>query len=184
MEINVYVDMDGVQAIYGLGDSIEEMSKVGYFRNRPVQKNVIDFIKKLSEDDRFNVAILSAVFDDDHSKEEKRQWLIENGLGGVNAIFTPCGACKAYYITTSGLNILIDDYSKNLFEWESQGKNFLGIKFDNGINGNSGKWKSHGGFVLKKEMSAEAMCWFMGVVAEMMEAAYRIFIVNNGCLIV
>lgn len=171
MEINVYVDMDGVQAIYGLGDSIEEMSKVGYFRNRPVQKNVIDFIKMISADERFNVAILSAVFDDNHSKEEKKQWLIENGLGGVDAIFTPCGACKADYVKTSGLNILIDDYSKNLLEWENQGKNFLGIKFDNGINGNIGKWKHRRGIVLSKEMSAEDMCWMLRIVAEMAEAA-------------
>ena len=171
MKVNIYVDMDGVQAVYGVNDTVEMMSKIGYFRNRPLQKNVIDFIKKLSTDRRFNVAILSAVFDDNHSKEEKKQWLIENGLGGVDAIFTPCGACKADYIKTVGLNILIDDYSKNLLEWENQGKNFLGIKFDNGINGNIGKWKSHGGLVLSREMSAEDMCWMMGMVAEMVEAA-------------
>lgn len=171
MDINVYVDMDGVQAVYGAGDTVEEMSAVGYFRNRPVQKNVIDFIKMIDADERFNVAILSAVFDDDHSKEEKKQWLIENGLGGVDAIFTPCGACKADYIKTSGINILIDDYSKNLLEWEKQGKNFLGIKFDNGINGNIGKWKSRRGIVLSKEMSAEDMCWMMRIVAEMVEVA-------------
>lgn len=171
MKINIYVDMDGVQAVYGVGDSVEKMSEVGYFRNRPAQENVIEFIKKISADERFNVAILSAVFDDDHSKEEKKQWLIENGLGGVDVIFTPCGACKADYVETSGLNILIDDYSKNLIEWENQGKNFRGIKFDNGINGNTGKWKSRKGIVLKKEMSAEDMCWMMRIVADMIKAA-------------
>lgn len=171
MDVNVYVDMDGVQAVYGAGDTVEKMSAVGYFRNRPVQKNVIDFIKMIDADERFNVAILSAVFDDDHSKEEKKQWLIENGLGGVDAIFTPCGACKADYVKTSGMNILIDDYSKNLLEWESQGKNFLGIKFDNGINGNIGKWKSRRRLVLSKEMSAEDMCWMIRIVTEIVEAA-------------
>ena len=70
--MNIYVDMDGVQAVYGVGDSVEKMSEVGYFRNRPAQENVIEFIKKLSADERFNVAILSAVFDDGHSKEEKK----------------------------------------------------------------------------------------------------------------
>lgn len=157
MDVNVYVDMDGVQAVYGAGDTVEKMSAVGYFRNRPVQKNVIDFIKMISADERFNVAILSAVFDDDHSKEEKKQWLIENGLGGVDAIFTPCGACKADYVKTSGLNILIDDYSKNLLEWENQGKNFLGIKFDNGINGNFGKWKEHNGLCLNYKMTTDEL---------------------------
>ena len=100
---------------------------------------------------------MSAVFDDNHSKEEKKQWLIENGLGGVNAIFTPCGSCKADYVTTSGLNILIDDYSKNLFEWENYGKNFLGIKFDNGINGKNGKWKKHGEICLSYKMNVKEL---------------------------
>lgn len=171
MKINVYVDMDGVQAVYGANDTVEKMAEVGYFLNRPVQKNVIDFIKKLSTDRRFNVAILSAVFDDDHSKEEKKQWLIENGLGGVDAIFTPCGARKGDYVKTEGLNILIDDYSKNLLEWENQGKNFLGIKFDNGINGKNGKWKNRRGIVLSKEMTAEDMCWVIRIVADIVEAA-------------
>lgn len=57
MKVNIYVDMDGVQAVYGDGDTVEKMSEVGYFRNRPVQKNVIDFIKKISADERFYVAI-------------------------------------------------------------------------------------------------------------------------------
>lgn len=171
MKINIYVDMDGVQAVYGDGDTVEKMSEVGYFRNRPVQKNVIDFIKKISADERFYVAILSAVFDDDHSKEEKKQWLIENGLGGVDTIFTPCGACKADYIKTVGLNILIDDYSKNLLEWENQGKGFMGIKFDNGINGNIGKWKRRRGIVLNKEMSPEDMCWMMKNLQHIVKSA-------------
>lgn len=171
MKINIYVDMDGVQAVYGTNDTVEKMSEVGYFRNRPVQKNVIDFIKMLSADGRLNVAILSAVFDDNHSREEKKQWLMNNGLGGVEAIFTPCGVCKADYVKASGLNILIDDYTKNLLEWENQGENFLGIKFDNGINGNNGKWKNYGGLVLNKEMSAEDMYCLMKVVAIMVEAA-------------
>lgn len=157
MKVNIYVDMDGVQAVYGVNDTVEMMSKIGYFRNRPVQKNVIDFIKMLSADGRFNVVILSAVFNDDHSKKEKKQWLIENGLGEVEAIFTPCGSCKADYVTTSGLNILIDDYSKNLFEWENHGKNFLGIKFDNGINGKNGKWKKHGGICLSYKMNVKEL---------------------------
>ena len=171
MKINVYVDMDGVQAVYGANDSVEKMSQVGYFRNRPVQQNVIDFIKLLNKDERFKVAILSAVFDDDHSKEEKKHWLIENGLGGVDAIFTPCGVCKANYVKTSGLNILIDDYTKNLIEWENQGRGFLGIKFDNGINGKNGKWKKRGGLVLRKKMSAEEMYEMIEEFSEIIKIA-------------
>ena len=169
--VNVYVDMDGVQAVYGVNDSVEKMSEIGYFRNRPVQRNVIDFIKLLAKDRRFNVAILSAVFNDEHSANEKKQWLEENGLGGVDAIFTPCGACKGDYVEKDGFNILIDDYSKNLFEWESQGKNFLGIKFNNGINGKGGNWKCHGGIVMNKELSAGEMYWMMRVVAECVKVA-------------
>ena len=171
MKINVYVDMDGVQAIYGKDDSLDKMSEIGYFRNRPVQKNVIEFIKMMVRDNRFNVAILSAVFEDEHSAKEKKQWLAENGLGGVDAMFTPCGVCKGKYVKTEGLNILIDDYSKNLFDWEDYGKNFMGIKFYNGINGKNGKWKSHGGMVMSKELSAREMYWMMQGVEEMIRVA-------------
>lgn len=89
----------------------------------------------------------------------------------MDAIFTPCGACKADYVKTSGLNILIDDYTKNLLEWENQGRNFLGIKFDNGINGNIGKWKNRRGIVLRKEMSAEYMTERMGWLITMVKIA-------------
>ena len=164
--VNVYVDMDGVQAIYGAGDTVEKMSEVGYFRNRPVQENVVDFIKLLSADKCFNVSILSAVFDDNHSGKEKMLWLKENGLEKINVIFTPCGSCKGEYVNSEGLNILIDDYTKNLFEWEKQGKNYLGIKFDNGINGRIGNWKRHGGIVINKDMSPCEMLWIMRVVYE------------------
>ncbi len=64
-----------------------------------------------------------------------------------------------------------DDYSKNLFEWESKGKDFLGIKFDNGINCNAGKWRKHGGIVMSKDMSPGEMYWMMRVVVESMRVA-------------
>lgn len=163
---NIYVDMDGVQAVYGVNDSVETMSEIGYFRNRPVQKNVIDFIKMMLRDQRFHVSILSAVFQDEHSATEKKQWLVENGLGGVKTIFTPCGARKGDYVDGDGMNILIDDYSRNLIDWETCGENFKGIKFDNGINGTKGTWKKRGGIVLSKELSAGEMYGFMRGMVE------------------
>lgn len=127
--------------LYGEENSVEKMSPIGYFRNRPVQENVIDFIKLMEADRRFNIEILSAVFDDEHSAIEKKRWLVDNGLGEVDTLFTPCGARKRDYVETEGLNILIDDYTNNLLDWEEKGNNYLGIKFDNGINGRVGKWK-------------------------------------------
>lgn len=83
MKINIYVYMNGVQTVYGGNDNVEIISQVGYFRGRPAQQNVIDFIKLINKDERFNVAILSAVFDDGHSKKEKiadhREWTGRRG---------------------------------------------------------------------------------------------------------
>ena len=56
----------------------------------------------------------------------------------------PYGVPKLDYIILreDTTNILIDDFSKNLHEWE-KGKNNIGIKYYNGINGNHGTWKGN-----------------------------------------
>ncbi len=155
--VNVYVDMDGVQAVYGFEDSVEEMSRPGYFRNRPVHDNVIELMRKLEENPRFKVSVLSAVFEDSHSENDKKLWLEKQGLGDVSRIFVPYGENKADYVSHDGKNILIDDFSKNLFEWEQNGENFIGVKFLNEGNGTKGSWFRRGGYSLNMNMSSDKM---------------------------
>lgn len=155
--INVYIDMDGVQTVYDKSDTVEEMMQEGYFSSRQPHKEVIDFIKSLIKDDRYTVTVLSAVFTDSHSVLEKAIWLEEQGLSSVDKMFVPCGVPKSNYVKSEEMNILIDDFSKNLFEWENAGKNFFGIKFMNEANGENGTWRKHAGASLDYSMNAIAL---------------------------
>lgn len=154
--INIYIDMDGVQTIF-TDDSFDVVSKKGYFASRPCRKEAVELVKKLSESSYFNVYILSAVLQDDHSEKEKISWLENQGLGNIPRIFIPYGEKKGDYVKKEGRHILIDDYSKNLLEWETMGENFVGIKFLNGINGNHGSWKRFGGYCISHTQSADLL---------------------------
>ena len=170
-KINIYVDMDGVIAEYGFGDSVEEMAAPGYFAGRPVCANAVEAVRMLDRDPRFNVFILSAVFADDHSIEEKSGWLRENGLGSVVSCFVPYGEKKGDYVEKSGINILVDDFSKNLFDWESMGPDFYGIKFTNAGNGCKGSWMERGGFTVSHRMTAEYIYLVISGIAEGLRTA-------------
>ncbi|MCQ2538616.1 MAG: hypothetical protein MJ124_09470 [Lachnospiraceae bacterium] len=156
-KVNIYIDMDGVQAVYGFEDSLEDMYQPGYFRNRPSYENMIEVIKLLKEDPRYDVTVLSAVFPDGSNTADKQIWLKEQGLGDVAACFVPYGSVKADYADPERVNILIDDFSKNLFEWEDAGKNFYGIKFLNEGNGTNGTWDAAGGFTVNYRMPKERL---------------------------
>ena len=171
-QINIYIDMDGVQAVYGKGDTVEEMGKPGYFRSRPVQENVIELMQALNIDEHINLIILSSVFKDDHSAADKLMWLMEQDLGDVRVVFVPEGESKAEHAFTGGLNILIDDFSKNLFEWESKGPGYVGIKFLNGINGTKGSWVKRNGFTLDASMPADELYDKIVEISDRLEQHY------------
>lgn len=151
--INIYVDMDGVQTVYNKDDLVEDMMQPGYFISRQAHPEVIAFLKYLCQDNRFKVTILSAVFADSHSAYEKALWLKQQGLSNVDTMFVPCGVPKSSFIANDALNILIDDFSTNLFQWEAAGSNFLGIKFLNESNGVNGTWRAHHGATLSYTMT-------------------------------
>ena len=155
--INVYIDMDGVQTVYNKDDLVDDMKKPGYFISRQPHEQVLDFIRALDEDPRFSVTVLSAVFCDAHSVFEKATWLYTNGISDVNCMFVPCETKKCDYVDGSQMNVLIDDYSKNLIEWEAAGENFRGIKFLNEANGINGTWNARGGATLHYQMSADEL---------------------------
>jgi 5'(3')-deoxyribonucleotidase len=163
--------MDGVQAVYGSEDTVGSMEQRGYFLNRPVHHNTIQLVRHLLQDEGFRVVILTAVFQDDHSLEEKQRWLKARGLGNVETCFVPCGESKGNYVEHQGINLLIDDFSKNLFEWEKEGTGFYGIKFENGINGTKGTWRAHGGFRVDYRMSGEELYQKIQAIAGKLRAA-------------
>lgn len=146
----IFFDMDGVLAKWNEQASIEETAQRGYFLQREPEEKMIRVVKRISEN--FDVNILSSVYQDDHSIKEKIEWLQKVGLEGIGQIFVPYGDNKADYIQP-GYNFLVDDFTKNLREFERIPGNF-GIKFYNGINGTKGSWD---GFRIDHRMSEERL---------------------------
>ena len=129
-ETTIYVDMDGVLAKWE-EVSEEETHLEGYFASRKPEINIINLVKRLKAEG-FDVRILSAVYSDNHSAKDKEAWLSYNGLSDFEKIFVPYGEEKTSYIKKKSLNVLIDDFGKNLNQWEKAG--YLPVKFMNQIN--------------------------------------------------
>lgn len=164
-KIRIYIDMDGCIAKWNTEASIEETFEPGYFASLEPEEGLITAVKRLSED--YDVSILSAVYQDNHSLGDKVAWLKKQGLGFMQTIFVPYGESKQKYIDHSYTSILIDDYSKNLEEWVLS-KNCFGIKYLNGINSTKGQWT---GFMLMGKMNSDAMYkTIRGLVSEIASA--------------
>ena len=132
MKPTYHIDMDGVVAVFNPEASEEETHERGYFAAREAELSALAFVRLLLNAGE-DVCILSSVYEDDHSADEKDAWLTANGLPDVRRIFVPYGKDKNDYIEAKdSLPVLIDDYTKNLIAWENSG--YLAFKFMNGYN--------------------------------------------------
>lgn len=157
----IYVDMDGVLAIWDTSVTEADTHKPGYFRKREAQKNVVEAVLILHRMNR-KVTVLSHVYTDGTAREDKKVWLKENNLEDVPAIFVPYGTSKSSYLEKIGRgDVLLDDYSRNLREWEKAGAK--AVKFLNGINGTKGTWR---GQSVNREMSPEKIVQILICVAD------------------
>lgn len=154
--VNFFFDMDGVLATYQT-DIVKNMHKNGYFAHLPVNEKAVDFLKSLMAYPQVQIYILSKtpnVFAPS-SKKDKLFWL-KNVLPELKEshIFIQDGRkkqTKAEFIKErlgvesyeQDFNVLIDDYSKNLIEWEKEGKNFMALKALNGVNNKKGLHKAY-----------------------------------------
>ena len=95
-----------------------------------------------------NIYIVSACVNSPWCKAEKQAW-ISMWLPHVHAsniILVDVGENKAEAVqqalATTAVNTkefyLVDDYSRNLYEWESTAINFHAVKFVNGFNNKNG----------------------------------------------
>lgn len=149
--VHLYIDMDGVLAKWNTCDSIEDTFQQGYFLSREPETEIVKLIFLLNRAG-INTRILTAVYQNGYAAKEKKQWLRDLGIHN-EVVMVPYGESKHAYVSDDGLNILLDDYSKNLTEWVSDGSK-VGVKFFNGINGNYGTWK---GYALNVAQGADAM---------------------------
>ena len=148
--INLFVDMDGTIAkFYYKKNYLEKMYEQGYFETLPlyaIAKQIDEFAKK---DTCVNVYILSACIQSSYCEKEKVAWLLKHmpNINPKHFIFTKVGESKAQKIALSVdnienyINILLDDYTINLEQWESKGDNMVGVKFLNGINDTTKSWQ-------------------------------------------
>lgn len=148
-KVNLFVDMDGVLAVYE--ENVENlMYDKNFFLERPVVKPVVQIVKDLIQQDKYNIYILTSVIDSPYCVEEKAKWLdkVLPEIDKSNRIYVPYGEVKAEYakanVPTEGfVNVLLDDYTENLIKWKIDGA--LPIKLMNGINGTNGTWAETGG---------------------------------------
>ena len=154
--INLYWDLDGVCAKWNENSTTEERHESGYFACREYQWNVISAMYDLAiKNPHYRTFILSHYYPKGPALKDKNTWCdYLQVLYGypIERIFVPYGESKYLYIDrdSNAVNILIDDYTKNLCEWENAG--YSGIKFLNGINHTHRTWK---GAVIKHTDSAE-----------------------------
>lgn len=139
----LFVDMDGTLAEFKNVDTLETLYEKDYFINLKPNENVLGAIKQLIADNDIDVYILSAYLTDSrYALEEKNAWLDKYlpELPQEKRLFVPCGTDKS--VAVPGLirpdDYLLDDYTKNLSEWEPPAR---GIKLINGINHTNGTWQ-------------------------------------------
>lgn len=138
----LFVDMDGTLAVFKPVDEMETLYEEGYFLNLTPQENVVEAIREIAlYYPDIEVNILSAYLTDSkYALQEKNEWLDKHlpEIDQDHRVFVPCGTDKKEGIKGIRSNdFLLDDYTKNLNEWQPPAR---GIKLLNGINHTRGSW--------------------------------------------
>lgn len=142
-KVRVFLDLDGTLAKFNVPNALNRFeNEKGFFANLGAYKG-IDKINELAK--QGNIYIISAS-PNKNADEDKMKW-INKFLPNIpknNIVICRCGECKAFVLQKLGLIIdkacyLLDDYTKNLIEWENYGG--TGIKRITEVADNStGKW--------------------------------------------
>ena len=140
MKKAVYIDMDGTLARFHDADKIfiEAMWTPGFYVNLKPFENLVDAVKLfIKQNPDVDVYVLSAVLDTDPPfvVGEKNAWLDKYlpEIDKEHRIFTRAGDDKSQYIDLSSKEcFLLDDFNKNLYEFEDAGG--ISIKFHNDVN--------------------------------------------------
>ena len=132
----IYIDMDGTIArFHDENLYLERMFEKGFFRDLKPFENAVVAIEKLVNDSTAEIYILSATLNS-CSLDEKNQWLDKYlpNIDKDHRIFTSLNVPKSEAIghQLTDKDILIDDYNKNLLEWEKAGG--TSVKAKNNIN--------------------------------------------------
>lgn len=140
----IFLDLDGTLARFNVRNALERFdNEIGFFAKLLAYKNIeeINEMAKIG-----NVYIISAS-PNKQADQDKMKWVNKYlpSMPLKNIVFCRIGENKAEIIKEKvGVdikgNILLDDYTKNLEQWESAGG--VGIKRLTSVADNStGKWK-------------------------------------------
>ena len=140
-DFRLFFDMDDTLTDFSKGDSefLTKMYEEGYF----LDLKPFPFLNEVNKIAAFcpeNIFIISACLQTPFCRKEKTEWLKKNLPAAMkeNILFTRVGKAKHNFVKwklhrkIDKYDILIDDYSKNLIEWENAGG--TAIKFKNGFN--------------------------------------------------
>ena len=140
MQKALFVDIDGTLARFHDADKafIEAMWTPGFYISLKPFENLVAAIKLFIEKNpAVEVYVLSAVLDTEPPfvVDEKNKWLdiFLPEIDREHRIFTRAGDDKSSYLNMKDRECyLLDDYNKNLYEFEYAGGR--GIKFHNDVN--------------------------------------------------
>ncbi len=139
----LFIDMDGTLAVFKPVDEMETLYEKGYFKTLEPQRNVVEAVRQIIKNHpEIEVNILSAYLtDSSYALKEKNEWLDRYlpEIDREHRIFMPCGTDKKEAIKDGirSNDFLLDDYTKNLNEWQPPAR---GIKLLNSINHTRGSW--------------------------------------------
>jgi len=189
MMVNVYVDMDGVLAKYNENDYVTGYYKTpGYFLTLEQEANAVVGIKtarnhlfdfersfraRYGIDLRIRFQLLSKV-ENYSAGAEKEFWAGRHGIY-FPATFVPQYASKRDYVKigVGVTNILVDDFTKNLVDWEAGGDEFIGVKFLNGINDTNKSWSG-------RRIGGDWKSIAMSLSDIVMETVYKTVVSNSS----
>lgn len=154
--IKVFFDMDGTLAKYKF-EGEDAFYEKGFFLNLEPEERLKDDVShpeifltnmhlKVTESDEVYI-LSSVIFESPFALLEKNAWLDKYfwWIPQDHRIFLPNGKSKAEFVERlfdCKLNknfVLVDDYNKNLIDWEFHGG--TAVKFINDVNNKRGTWK-------------------------------------------
>lgn len=140
----IFLDLDGTLAKFNVKNALQRFdNEIGFFAKLGAYKG-IEEINEMAK--QGNVYIISAS-PNEQADKDKMTWIEKylNNIPKANRLICRVGENKAEYLKTKGIQIdkncyLLDDYTKNLTEWETVGG--IGIKRITKVADNSTKkWK-------------------------------------------
>ena len=157
--IKIFLDLDGTLAKFNVRNALERFDKEeGFFTRLKAYKN-IEIVNELAKNN--NLFVISAS-PNEQADKDKLEWLSKYlpNIQLDNITICRLGQNKGqviqdkYNIAINNSCYLLDDYTKNLVEWENLGG--IGIKRLTRVSDNSTKkWK---GLTLKDLKELQLIC--------------------------